>query len=193
MKLTIGIASYDSMKVETALCLATAVKTLTCEMVLTAQKGPYTHWNRKAIVESAISEGSTHLMFVDTDVTFPADGIPKLLALDKDIAGASYNTKDQSRVGGTPLATFKMADAEGNLLDVPGHAIPQEPFPCFAVATGFMLIRLEGLQRMNGTPLFYCEDGVGEDVWFCRKAQEAGLEVWCDPTIPVSHLGDFAY
>ncbi len=34
---------------------------------------------------------------------------------------------------------------------------------------------------------------IGEDVWFCRSARDAGYDVWCDPTVSVFHLGDFAY
>jgi len=34
---------------------------------------------------------------------------------------------------------------------------------------------------------------VGEDVAFCQQAAEAGLEIWCDPTITLSHIGDYHY
>jgi hypothetical protein len=37
------------------------------------------------------------------------------------------------------------------------------------------------------------DDGMGEDVWFCEKVNEAGMEVWCDPTVEVSHVGEYIY
>lgn len=188
LKLSIGIPCYDSMKVSTALSLVAAVKTLDCEIVLNAQRGPYMHWNRDQCLRNALEEGCSHLMFIDTDMVFPPDGISRLLALDKDVVGGGYNTKEVPS-----KATVKIADEDGVLLD--GEvALPQEPFRCWAVATGFMLINLgrvveAGLQE----PWFVAERPIGEDFYFCRLCADAGLEIWCDPTIPLQHLGDFAY
>ena len=36
-------------------------------------------------------------------------------------------------------------------------------------------------------------DFVGEDIYFCKKVNEAGFGVWCDPTIDVGHLGLYRY
>lgn len=189
-KISIGIPCYDTMKVSTALSLAAALKTLDCELVLNAQKGPYMHWNRDACLANALDEDCSHLMFVDTDMVFPADGIGRLLELGKDIVGGLYNTKTVP-----PQATVKLADEDGVLLfgAVP---IPQQPFQCWAVATGFMLINLDALAAAglgDRDRWFIADKPIGEDFYFCRLAAEHGLEVWCDPTIPLQHLGDFAY
>jgi hypothetical protein len=34
---------------------------------------------------------------------------------------------------------------------------------------------------------------IGEDVNFCKRANEMGLEVWCDPTIRIGHIGEYLY
>jgi hypothetical protein len=34
---------------------------------------------------------------------------------------------------------------------------------------------------------------MGEDYWFCERAKEKGIEIWCDPTIAVGHLGTYQY
>ena len=61
-----------------------------------------------------------------------------------------------------------------------------------ALPTGFMLIRMSCLDKMT-FPYFPCEFGLGEDVAFCVNAQKAGIEVWCDPTLEIKHIGDYAY
>lgn len=58
--------------------------------------------------------------------------------------------------------------------------------------TGFMLIKLDSLKKLE-RPYFKAEDGVGEDVFFCRKARKSGLSVFCDPTIEIGHIGEKVY
>ena len=32
-------------------------------------------------------------------------------------------------------------------------------------------------------------DQLGEDLAFCKKADELGIEIWCEPTVRVGHIG----
>jgi hypothetical protein len=73
----------------------------------------------------------------------------------------------------------------------------KEPFECRAVGTGFMLIRLDAIKDLP-RPWFALgtdeqNEVIGEDVHFCDAAREHGIEVWCDPRIPVGHIGDYTY
>ena len=34
---------------------------------------------------------------------------------------------------------------------------------------------------------------VGEGVYFCLKAKDAGYEIWCDPTMDIGHIGEYIY
>ena len=42
---------------------------------------------------------------------------------------------------------------------------------------------------------FQDKDGLHhtEDVEFCKRANEAGFEVYCDPTIKMGHVGTTSY
>lgn len=129
-----------------------------------------------------------HLFFLDSDVVVPTDIIGRLLGQRKEIIGASYNHRS------LPLrSTVRIADETGKLVKA---AMPQEPFRCYAVPTGAMLIDLSVFDRIE-RPWFHVEERgaelMGDDVWFCQQATKAGIEVWCDPRIPVKHLGDFPY
>ncbi len=188
----IGIPTNGDMKILTAVSLMFATNLLRTsghEMAVSVRSGPYTHWNREHLIEDAINAECEHLMFVDTDVVFPTDGILRLLDRDKDIIGAPYNLKQTE-----PVSTIKLwNDDRTGFRAIENETFPEDPFQLAAVPTGFMLIRLAALKAME-PPYFPCEFGVrGEDVAFCLNAQEAGLEVWCDPTIAVTHIGDYAY
>jgi hypothetical protein len=187
-RLFLAIASSGHWKDRTVASLVLAVKALGCEQHIGIQGGPYTHWNREELVADAFKVTATHLMFVDTDVAFRPDAIPRLLAHRKDVVGAMYNCKTLP-----PLNTIKMADDQGNLVGVKGEDVPRELFRCAALPGGFMLIDLARLRERVEPPYFTCEPPTGEDVFFCRKAAAAGLEIWCDPLIPVQHVGDYAY
>jgi hypothetical protein len=76
--------------------------------------------------------------------------------------------------------------------------VPAQPFLCYAVPTGCLLIDLSIMAQIS-QPWFqvtHKPDGsvdMGEDVWFCVQVRAAGFEVWCDPTIPVGHIGDYRF
>lgn len=183
---------YDSIKAQTVLCLISALHELNCEVVLNFTKGTYLHDNRNFVVDEAIKNKATHLMFVDADVTFPPYAIKQLLLHDKDIIGGMYHLKRLPLVD-----TIKFADENGELVDRT-IVIPEKIFKCAVIPAGFMLIKLSCLGQIRRP---YFEFGVeadgtsitGEDVMFCKKARKAGLEIWCDPTIPMKHIGDYLY
>jgi hypothetical protein len=192
-QLTIGIPCHDGFKAEMVLSLLHALAGFPHSVHFAVHKGCYLHANREAIVQEAIAAGSTHLMFLDTDIVFPPDGIQKLLAHGKAIVGGAYNVKALP-----PVSTIKLADANGDFVNTSGASLPREPFPCAAVPTGFMCLDLTALLA-SGLPAPYFTFGtykgqlMGEDVHFCQRARAAGLEIWCDPTIALGHVGDYLY
>lgn len=195
VSLMVGIACHGSMKVETALALTSAVAYFrsfapSSTVAVTARKGPYTHWNRDALVRDALEDGSTHLLMIDTDVSFQADAITRLVAGRRGaIHGATYAMAVDRPV---PVMAHKTLDQtyQGGYSTDPSPR--DRPFQCAAVPAGFMLIDVAAITDV-ARPLFVCEEPEGEDIRFCRVVREAGLEVWCDPTIPVGHIKDKVY
>lgn len=138
--------------------------------------------NRTELVKDALAEGATHLLFVDYDMQFPADALERLLAHDKDIVGVEYNKRQ------FPLE---------QVFDQPNRT--DTLYQTKAAGTGLMLIKLSIFEKMKDDVWFnFGRDAtgktvLGEDVWFCMTAQDAGYEVWIDPTIKTLHLGEFGY
>jgi GT2 family glycosyltransferase len=190
-KITIGVLSQGILKTEMASSLIMAVNSIFCPLHLLFYQGAYIHDNRNQVIEAAKKEGSSHVMFIDYDQTFPVNGIAILLSRNKDIIGGCYNKRT------LPLQTTVMASVDGGPIRLLNpDEVPKEPFRCTTVPTGFMLIKMEAIKKIE--PPYFSFDPfegklVGEDVYFCRKANMAGVEVWCDPTIKIGHIGDYVY
>jgi hypothetical protein len=88
--------------------------------------------SREACLHEALEVKSDYLVFVDTDMVFGTDALPRLLAHGKDVIGGAYNEKRVPAV-----STVKMDDGTGQIF-VGKADMPQEPFRCIAVGTGFM-------------------------------------------------------
>ena len=190
--ITIGMSVYDSIKVDTAVCLVGAVGELGrlgYKVRLEVQKGFYVHNYREDIVQRTLQSEATHLMFIDADMTFLPAAIPTLIQRGLPIVGAPYVMK-------TPPHSNIIKRLEGDKIVGWGHKMPTEPFRCLSVGTGFMLIDVTAFSKIE-PPYFRIElEGVhmiGEDVSFCRRMNQAGVEVWCDPTIPIGHIGEQTY
>ena len=152
---------------------------------------------RNVLVTQFLKSDCSHLMFIDDDVTFPPDGISKLIGHDVELVGGIYPLKQDE--GGFAVRARAM--------------LPANLFECNSIATGFMCIKRSLIERIiEATPerrfkesrtgeyhhdLFTAErvNGVfwGEDYRFCQLAAEHGAKVWCDPSIDMTHIGTKAY
>jgi GT2 family glycosyltransferase len=202
-KIYIGLLSTGDVRIETALSLASAVaSTEGVYFHILQRTGCYIHLNREEIVLEAQRENATHIMFIDSDMIFPPDGINTLLSRNKEIIGGNYNYRQ------LPIRTVVKFDPkdidsdEITLTDDPGNPEnqkitikdPTKPFKCRSAGMGFMLIKMSVFEKIPRPWFFFKpssdpEGFVGEDVWFCDRAKEAGFKVWCDPSIHISHIG----
>ena len=184
--ITVGIPSYDHIKTECVIShlQLQALSELPLQFFL--NQSLYIDYNRNQLVDVALTNGSTHLMFIDSDIQFPPDGIGRLLAHDKDIVGGYYNT----RRGNNPVKVF----GEDGTLITP--IMDGKMFQCAVLPTGFMLIKLDALSKIP-RPYFqtitHAQGTIGEDVVFCKHATDAGIQIYCDPSIPLGHVGKQIY
>lgn len=138
---------------------------------------------RTWIIQKALDDGATHVLFVDHDMVFPPEALNTLLKDDKDIVGVEYFKRKFPKE-----PTYKPLDNEEK----------EELYKATYVGTGLMLVKLSIMEKMTKPWFLFGRDSngqpvIGEDVWFCKTAQDCGLEVWIDPTIKTGHLGDFVY
>jgi len=149
---------------------------------------PYIHESRNQIVQEAKRANCTHLMFIDTDLQYPGDGILKLLKHNKSIVAGSYKMKTREGKG-----TIKIIEnGEYKTIDNP----PGILFKCDVAPTGFMLIDMKVFDVIRFPwfmPDYDGKDMVTEDVYFCRKAKDKSIDIWCDGTINIGHVGEYIY
>lgn len=196
MKICIGIPTSGTIKSKTALSVIETVRVnKDYDFLPVFRHGGFVAENRAKIVEVAQSQQCTHLLFVDHDMRFFPDTFPRLLAHDKDIVGVMYNYR---LLPLTPMTFFFDENGETvNGFNYKGE-IPQELFKVPAIGMGCTLIKMPVFDKIE-RPYFPMEqDETGyraltEDTGFCEKVRSAGIEVWCDPSIPVKHIGDYEY
>ena len=139
--------------------------------------------NRNEIVKFAKEQKSTHVMFLDSDMTFPPYGLNELLKHDKDIVCATATKREEGE--GAPIGTpLTMGDA------VTSERMIRMQF----VGMPFMLIKMGVFEKLPELP--FAEpivDGslMPEDEYFCRAVIKEGFEIWCDLALSaqMGHMG----
>src|SRR5881394_3978309 len=86
----VGIPTTGQIDIRTMTSLFNAANLTDADMTLNIREACYVDNSRDIIAKAAIREGATHLMFIDSDMEFPADGIQKLMERDVDIVGGIY-------------------------------------------------------------------------------------------------------
>jgi GT2 family glycosyltransferase len=126
-----------------------------------------------------------YLLFVDDDMRFPPEFLSRLIGHDVDVvAGLAYKRKPPFgtvayswRNEGEGYAAFEGIEHQG-LMKVD------------AVGFGGALMKVDVLRRMQ-KPYFDFNAKFGEDLGFCKKAQdEARAEIYVDTDLIMGHVGD---
>jgi hypothetical protein len=151
--------------------------------------------NRHVLVSRAFQFEATHMLFWDADIKVPADAIVRLVNHHLPIVAINYAKKEPEA---RPTAYIDTDEYVGPCFTQAHHTGLQAVSSC---GFGLMLIEMSVLQAMK-TPLFqFSQDGPEgiqtetEDVFFCRKAREAGFDIVIDHDLSkqCAHLGDFEY
>lgn len=204
-RLAVGIPSLNMWHSEFALCLMNL-----CLHMQKVQVPGY-HGNglkifnkrtsllpksRQGIVEDALTEDCTHLLFVDSDQTFPADLVHRMAKRGLPVIGCNVATKiipssptarlrDPKWPGGKPL--FTDPESKG-VVEV------------WRLGCGVMLLNLEVFKTMP-KPWFSItwnaamNDFTGEDWYFCEQLEKAGHKIYVDQDISkeIGHLGQLEF
>lgn len=189
-KISLCIPSYSGIHAKTVDSLMYCILNTDAIFHFNFLEGTLIHKLRNTALDNARELKADYLMFIDSDLTFPEHSIQVLINDNFDIVGGMYHMKELPLIN-----TIKMLDENGNKLS--GKVkIPSEPFKCYAIPTGFMLIKLDAIKSLKNPFQFDVNDDgsyVGEDIYFCRKAKEIGLDIWCDPRIEIGHIGNYIY
>lgn len=153
---------------------------------------------RQTFVEQALKHGASHLLFIDSDQTFPRDTVHRLIAHNKQVVGANIATKV---LPAQPTARNKSNDIHGDLVYTRPSSKGLEQV--WRLGTGLMLIDMnifkrEGMQQGPWFSQYWHEKlgaYVGEDWAFCERLDAAGVKIWVDHDLSkeVGHIGKLTY
>lgn len=147
---------------------------------------------RNSLVEAAQSMNCDYLLMLDDDMIVNTaqtsgtsdsyDFIDRLIAHDKDLIGVLY----YQRMGAcAPVLMTKAGEKGYRFLrdDEITHGLQKVD----VAGGGCLLIKMRVFDRLT-YPYFSPEYEYGTDVQLCRKATDAGFEVWADTSIELGHV-----
>ncbi len=194
MKLAICVPARDTVQVGFAKCLANLTARLAKDNVdyeLMFNLGSVIPQQRNTLAELALEKNADYLLWLDSDMHFPANTFERLLKHQKEICAATYSTRIKPQ--------RSVAFIDKNNLDK--RLKPKTGLhPVFAVGMGCMLISRVVFDNLPKPWFQYIwnkdtKDLSGEDIYFCNQAGDTGFEIFVDADLSndVAHYGTKAY
>lgn len=157
---------------------------------------------RNRIVQAFWGSDCTHILCIDADLGWPPQAVLAMLDAKKEFIAGVYPAR-----GDKKIFIFRPEYNEDNSIVKENHLLKMQYIPA-----GFMLIDRSAIEKMrnkhqnlyyepkdkrNNPEPGYCFFNTevwegefwGEDFVFCRKAREAGVDIWVDPLIQFDHAG----
>lgn len=164
------------------------------QLMLWNTKGSILSRSRHTLARKAMETDSTHLLMIDSDMTFPNWTLHRLLEHDVDVVAANCSTKVLPSL---PTARQNDGSRAGALVDSRGKTGIEK---VWRVGTGVMLVKTKIFRKME-QPWFGIpwnegnDDYTGEDWTMCQALQDAGIPVYVDHTLSqhIGHIGSFTY
>lgn len=160
---------------------------------------------RNRLVQSFWESDCTHMLCIDADLGWPAEAVLAMLKAEKEFVAGVYPARGQTN----EFIFRPVKNEHGNIVQDEAH---QHLLKMEYIPAGFMLIAKSAILKMREKhPDLYYEpkdkrnnpeaghcffntevyegEFWGEDFVFCRKAREAGVDIWVDPLIQFDHAG----
>ena len=160
--------------------------------------------------------GFSNLLFLDADMYFPADGLIRLIQLNKDVIGVPVALKGFNKATGQPVYNVGKVLGEEELSD--GSKI----YKVDRVGTAVFMLSSKAVNALTdyaqgNKDIYYPNphtrgdsqpdikmydifktgvfDGeyLSEDYYVCRILRELGFDVFVDPNIKTRHNGNYVF
>jgi cellulose synthase/poly-beta-1,6-N-acetylglucosamine synthase-like glycosyltransferase len=201
MRVAICIPARGQMEVTTAFDLTMMAAYMAgkknIDLNVYTSQGTLIFDQRNSLVRTAVEEKCDYILFIDADMRFPKTTLERLLAHKKDIIGVNATTR---MMPPKPTARNIQINEDGSVdwLEVLSNK-EKGISKVDAIGCGVMLIKTSCLKNIP-QPYFYFEQLLkgkllGEDIYFCIKAKDAGIDTWVDHdlSMEIGHVGSYTY
>jgi len=149
---------------------------------------------RTELLEEALSSGMDYVWFLDDDMEFPANtfrrlsyhNLPFVSALGFMKKPPFYPTLFKA-VSSRDPKTGEIHESYKHILDYGDDLLEVDGIGLFCA-----LIKTEAVKKLRkpwfSSPELSAASHIGEDISFCRRCWEAGVKIYCDPSIKTGHL-----
>ena len=152
---------------------------------------------RRQLVEEALKVKATHLLFVDSDMIFPASIAHHLGKAEKSIIGCNCAVK---AIPSRPTARTYNGTTEGKALYADLSAAPGTYTKVWRLGFGVMMVKADVFKAIP-KPWFGItwdaerNEEHGEDWFFCAAAEKAGYDIFVDEftSKQIGHIGNFTF
>ena len=159
----------------------------------------YIHKARQELLESLLDSNITHILWLDSDMSFPPETLVQLMSRDVDFVGVNYSQRSNPPgFVGIKRGGWHQSGEIGQALETNEESTGLES--CDALGFGAFLMRTDALSALpEGDPWFWYERAngyhMGEDVYFCRLLQTLGHTIYCDHDLSkeCAHIGSFQF
>lgn len=145
---------------------------------------------RQSLVHDALEYDPDYIMWLDSDMTFPANTVDRLISRHKDVVCAAYS----KRIKPFHATAFESIDP------VIPVKITTGVVPVRYAGMGCMLVKAHVYKQIDPPyfPLKWHEQSQswhGEDMGFCDVLHKNNIEVFCDLdlSLAVGHVGNKEY
>lgn len=187
MKLLIAIPTLDYINVQFMERLLKLVQVLDKKGIdyeVKIKSGTLVYLAREELTSYALGFGFTHVFWLDSDMVFEEEIIDDLLDTGKDFVCGIFHARRPSHMS----CIFKsLVPPERYKWD----EYPNDTFKIKGCGMASTLVKTDILKAVRDhfgncfTPAY----NLGEDLAFCRRADELRYEIWCEPTVRVGHIG----
>jgi hypothetical protein len=195
-KLAVLVPCRDMLHTAFAQCIGELIK-------LNAQNNIDTHvvydastillTQRERLACEAKNIGAEYMLWLDSDMVFPATTALRLLAHKKSVVAANYVRRQPPFKG---VAYPKIGDWQNPL----PYEIQDDLVEVEGIGMGCMLVKTSILDEI-ARPYFEfgwtpeTNDWLGEDMHFCQKITEAGHKIYIDTVLSMEtrHMGTWAF
>ena len=176
--ITVGVPSAGHPKIDFINSLMQLVTSGNVSAMLIVPRLPVNQ--ARSRITSSVQ--TSHLLFVDDDMTFPPEALELLIAANKDIVSGLYVRRSQDQAKVQPCVfdyngkRFTFTEPPAELAEVGG------------VALAFTLIKKTVIDKI-GTA-FRFDGTMGEDLEWIKRAKNAGFETWIEPRAVIGHINE---